>query len=71
MSKKTYTTEEAAKAVGITRQTLHAWINKGLVKPPKMQLMVQIGARLWSEADIARLKRVVRPKMGRPRKGKP
>ena len=66
MRAKVYTTGEAAKAVGISRQTLQAWIKTGLVKAPKMRLLNRVGARLWKESDIVRLRRV-KPKVGRPK----
>jgi len=56
MRPKTYTTTEAAEAVGITRATLQDWIKKGKFVAPKLQQLGKIGVRLWSVADVARLK---------------
>lgn len=71
MSSKLYTTKQAANAVGVSRQTLQAWIKAGKVKAPKLRLLERVGARLWSESDVARLKRIKqRSKTGRPRKKK-
>jgi excisionase family DNA binding protein len=67
MRSKTYTTAEAAKAVGISRQTIQTWIKNGWVKPPKMRLLNRVGGRLWTQSDLERLRRV-KPKTGRPRK---
>lgn len=52
MADKLYTTAEAAKAVGVSRQTLQTWIAEGKIKPPKL-----IGAtRVWSQAQVDELK---------------
>ena len=53
MAEKLYTTAEAAKAVGVSRQTLQTWIAEGKVKPPKL-----IGStRVWNQAQVNELKR--------------
>ena len=49
---------QAAKAVGISAMTLHRWIRRGLVKPPKAVLRNGRGVRLWTSADIDRLRKV-------------
>ena len=56
MSPKTYTTTEAAEAAGITRATLQAWIKKGKFAAPKLQHLGNVGVRLWTASDVARLK---------------
>jgi excisionase family DNA binding protein len=56
MSPRIYTTQEAADAVGITRATLQDWIKKKkFASAPKLQ---RFGVRLWTAADVARLKKV-------------
>ena len=57
MSRKLYTTKEAAEAVGINRVTLQRWIARRKVKVPKPKLRNGVGVRLWTEADVARLRR--------------
>ena len=53
MVNKLYTTGEAAKAIGVSRQTLQTWIADGKVTPPKM-----IGnTRVWSQGQVDELKR--------------
>jgi len=53
MAEKLYTTAQAAKEVGVSRQTLQTWIAEGKVKPPKM-----IGTtRVWSQFLVDELKR--------------
>ena len=56
MSPKTYTTAEAAQAVGITRATLQDWIKKGKFAPPKLKKLGKVGARLWTTSDVKRLR---------------
>jgi DNA-binding XRE family transcriptional regulator len=55
---KLYTTAEAARRVGVSRQTVQAWIATGKTKGPELILPVHI--RLWSKEDIAQLKKVER-----------
>jgi excisionase family DNA binding protein len=70
MGSKSYTTTEAAKKLGISRATLQAWIMKGLVQPPAIQ--VRFGkspVRFWTTSDIARLRAMQKGiKTGRPKK---
>ena len=72
MSPKLYSTGDAAKAVGITRATLQAWIANGKISAPVAQDLGKIRVRLWSESDVARLRRekqrIYKKEMGRPLK---
>jgi len=74
MSPKTYSTGDAAKAVGITRATLQAWIASGKIEVPKAQDFGKVRVRLWSESDVARLRRakekIYMKELGRPKKRK-
>lgn len=54
---KTYTTAEAANAVGITRATLQDWIKKGKFAAPELQTLGKVCVRLWMPSDVARLKK--------------
>jgi len=56
MSPKSYTTREAADAVGITRATLQDWIKKRKFAAPKLKRLGNVGVRLWTASDVARLK---------------
>jgi DNA-binding transcriptional MerR regulator len=58
MGSKTYTTSQAAAAAGITRATLQDWIKKRKFVAPKLQRLGNLGVRVWSPSDIARLKAV-------------
>jgi predicted site-specific integrase-resolvase len=51
-------TLKAANAVGIHRVTLQEWIRLGKVKPPKPVLRNGRGVRLWSAADLAKLRKI-------------
>ncbi|MGH9685540.1 MAG: helix-turn-helix transcriptional regulator [Candidatus Acidiferrales bacterium] len=72
MAPKPLTTKEAAARVGITRATLQAWIRAKKITPPKPVLDGARSKRLWSEADLARLKKAKERHywrgQGRPRK---
>ena len=69
-----YTTEQAAKKMGISRQTLQTWIKRKKIAPPKPTLDGARSKRLWTESDISRLRvtkeRVYWKGPGRPRKKK-
>jgi len=54
---KTYSTGEAAEAIGVSRQTLQAWINGDLIAVPKLEKVGRIPVRLWTDADIERARR--------------
>lgn len=54
MNSRTYTTGEAAKKLGVSRQTLYTWIEEKRIDAPEP---VRQGLRLirfWTEADIQR-----------------
>lgn len=72
MSSKVYSTGEAAKAVGITRATLQAWIAAGKIAAPAAQDLGKIRVRLWSASDVARLRqqkaKIYKKELGRPSK---
>jgi predicted DNA-binding transcriptional regulator AlpA len=56
MSTKPHTTQEAADAAGITRATLQDWIKKRKFAAPRLQRLGNVGVRLWTASDVARLK---------------
>ena len=56
---RTYTSREAAKVAGITRQTLQDWIKKGKFRAPALVRLGEKGrVRFWTAEDVARLKTV-------------
>ncbi len=58
-----YTTAEAAKLVGISRQTLQMWIVAGRIKAPELRRPFRL--RLWTSEDVAQLKQVKRKQFRR------
>jgi excisionase family DNA binding protein len=54
---KNYTTTEAAAKIGVSRQTLHAWIESGQIDAPKPVEMGQRLIRFWTVADIDRARK--------------
>ena len=52
------TTTEAARKAGLNRVTLQEWIRVGRVKAPRLVLRNGRAVRLWSQADIEKLRDV-------------
>jgi predicted site-specific integrase-resolvase len=53
-------TQQAAKAAGISNMTLHRWIVGAKVKAPKLRIRNGRAVRLWSKADLDRLRKLKR-----------
>jgi predicted site-specific integrase-resolvase len=51
-------TQQAAKAAGISMMTLHRWIVAAKVKVPKLRIRNGRAVRLWSKADLDRLRKL-------------
>ena len=66
---KRLTTGEAADAAGISRATLQVWIKAKTVRAPKTQLVEGKAVRLWTAADLERL-RGVKAKIYRKGRGR-
>lgn len=66
------TTAEAARKTGINRVTLQEWIRTGRIKAPRLVLRNGRAVRLWSHADIEKLREVkgLTYRRGRGRKKK-
>jgi hypothetical protein len=75
--KKTYSTQQAAKKMGVSFRTLNRWLSLGLIRP-SMAIPIGGGRTLWrwAEADIAKGRNVnaqlkpgpkPKPKRKRPR----
>jgi len=62
-----YSTAQAARKLGIGRQTLHRWIREGNVSPPRKQKVAGVTVRIWTAEDIERLRKY---KEGNYRKGR-
>jgi excisionase family DNA binding protein len=57
MSAKTFTTREAAKQIGVSRQTLQTWIAAGEIDAPKPIGVRNATLRLWTRADVERARK--------------
>jgi DNA-binding transcriptional MerR regulator len=57
MLKSKYTTPEAAKLIGVSRQTLQSWIMGRFIKTPRLSVVANFRVRLWNKADIQLAKR--------------
>lgn len=57
--KKTYSTSEAAKKIGISLRTVNRWLARGKIKP---SVAVPMGGERtlwrWSEGDIAKARKI-------------
>jgi excisionase family DNA binding protein len=53
-----YTTEEAARKVGIHQVTLQRWIKSGKIQAPEPTLIGAVGYRLWSVDEVEKVKAV-------------
>lgn len=60
---KTYSTRQAAIAVGVCDETLRLWERKGIIPPVKRA--ARTNARIFTDADIAAL-RLVRNRVVQP-----
>jgi len=54
---RTYTTREAAKALGVSPQTLYTWIERRQIEAPSPIRLGQSTIRIWTAADIERAKK--------------
>jgi excisionase family DNA binding protein len=70
MRMRTYTTTEAAKKAGVSRQTLHAWITQELIAAPASVRMGKRRIRFWTEQDIAVLKKFKGSLQPGPKRGR-
>jgi hypothetical protein len=57
---KHYNTKQAASAVGISTMTLQRWLAMGKVKGPDLQIEHGRAVRLWTNADVAMLRKIKR-----------
>jgi DNA-binding transcriptional MerR regulator len=54
---KTYSTSDAAKKIGVSRQTLQAWIETESIPMPQLQKIGRVNIRLWTSGDIVRARK--------------
>ena len=62
-----YSTNEAAKRLGLTGAALSKYIKAGKVPTPKTVQIGKVKLHSWSEADIVRLRKLM-PKIANGRK---
>jgi DNA-binding transcriptional MerR regulator len=57
MAAKTYSTGTVAKKVGVSRQTLHAWIAAGKIPSPNSIDIGGIATLVWAAEDLERARK--------------
>ena len=62
-----YSTNQAAKKLGLSIMSIHRYITAKKIPVPPMQLVGNVRVRLWSEADIERVRKLL-PKIANGRK---
>ena len=58
MSRKLYTTIEVAKAADVLRSTLQYWVKTGKISAPPVQLRRNRAVRLWTDAQLKRIRKM-------------
>jgi predicted site-specific integrase-resolvase len=66
--KKTYTTPQAAKLIGVSFITLHRWLRDGKIRPQGIPMAGRT-VWVWRDADIARGKKVKAQQKPGPKAG--
>jgi predicted DNA-binding transcriptional regulator AlpA len=60
---KTYSTRETAKKLGVSLMTLQRYIADGnWIKAPKVKQLGRVKARIWSDRDVERAKKLMKGK---------
>ena len=54
-----YSTNQAAKKLGLSIMSIHRYIIAKKIPVPPMQLVGNVRVRLWSEADIERVRKLL------------
>jgi DNA-binding transcriptional MerR regulator len=54
--KRTYSTAEVARMIGVSKNTLLRWLYAEKLAEPKTQTFGGVESRVWSEADLNRAK---------------
>lgn len=53
-----YSTAQVASLIGVSKSTILNWLRDGLVQEPERNKIAGVAWRVWSEADVARARRV-------------
>ena len=71
--RKSYSTIQVARTVGIGRMTLLRWLKEGKIPEPRRISNVGLEARIWTDLDVERVRKYKREnyRKGRGRKAKP
>jgi DNA-binding transcriptional MerR regulator len=56
---KTYSSNQAAKKLGLGVSTLSTYISVGKIEPPKSVTTGDITVYLWTDADIERVRKIL------------
>jgi diacylglycerol kinase family enzyme len=64
---KTYSSNQAAKKLGLGISTLSTYISVGKIEPPKSVTTGNITVYLWTDVDIERVREIL-PKIANGRK---
>ena len=63
---KTYSTREAAAKLGISLMTLQRYVADGnWIKAPKVKQLGKVKARIWTDRDIGRARKMMMNKESR------
>lgn len=62
-----YSTRQAAKELGLHYTTFHKYLREKKVPLPELTTIVGVRVRVWSEADIERVRKLL-PKIANGRK---
>ncbi len=66
---KRYSTRQAARKLNVGQPALYRWIRDGRVRPPRKRSLGGISIRLWTERDLARVRRYMEKHYREYRKG--
>jgi excisionase family DNA binding protein len=53
---RTYSISEAARELGVQRNTLYSWIREKLIPTPSTQVISGIRCRFWTEREMTKLR---------------
>ncbi len=53
-----YSTAQAAKTIGVSKNTLLQWLYAGRLEEPKRSIVGGVEWRVWSNSDIERARKV-------------
>ena len=55
--RKIYSTGDAAKRIGVSRQTLQTWIDRKSIPTPRLEKVGRVTIRIWKNADIEKARK--------------